>query len=352
MPYSEYLYVTCMNMSGGVSPEIRAFRLRNVDGYGGRTNDVVYCPPATPSSEPSTVVFFGGDVQDFPENMQSHRDHKHYIKWNLEDTGRLIRSQFQDCHVVVVRPYRIEYKTFSSFENFVPCNNCGVPEHTPMHFALQHLEKLLEMISERLETASIGQLEKLVCNNSFLCQDDSTENELQFFRNSLPSSTSIEVSSLKNLNPAKYWWREGIKLHKNNLILIGFSKGCVVLNQFLYEFHYLKTLTPDDNTSMSIVSRIKDMYWLDGGHSGGKNTWITSRSLLETLTRLGIRVHVRVTPYQITDDRRPWIKKEEKMFTEMLQKLGANIDRSVHFESSLPNLYTHFDVLTVINPTN
>lgn len=36
-----------------------------------------------------------------------------------------------------------------------------------------------------------------------------------------------------------------------------------------------------------LLSRIKDMYWLDGGHGGQKNTWITSRSLLETLTRMG-----------------------------------------------------------------
>lgn len=84
-----------------------------------------------------------------------------------------------------------------------------------------------------------------------------------------------------------FWWRENVHLDKYDISLIGFSKGCVVLNQFLYEFHYLKTLTPDDQTSMDIVSRIKDMYWLDGGHSGGKNTWITSRPLLETLTRLG-----------------------------------------------------------------
>lgn len=70
-----------------------------------------------------------------------------------------------------------------------------------------------------------------------------------------------------------------------DIILIGFSKGCVVLNQFIYEYHYLKTLTPD--VSALMVSKIKDMYWLDGGHSGGKNTWITSRPLLETLTRLG-----------------------------------------------------------------
>lgn len=81
------------------------------------------------------------------------------------------------------------------------------------------------------------------------------------------------------------WWKDGISLDQYDLTVIGFSKGCVVLNQFLYEYHYLKTLTPD--VSSSIVSKIKDMYWLDGGHSGGKNTWITSRALLETLARLG-----------------------------------------------------------------
>lgn len=57
--------------------------------------------------------------------------------------------------------------------------------------------------------------------------------------------------------------------------------------QFIYEFHYLKTLTPDDSSMGRLLARIKDMYWLDGGHGGQKNTWITSRSLLETLTRMG-----------------------------------------------------------------
>lgn len=58
--------------------------------------------------------------------------------------------------------------------------------------------------------------------------------------------------------------------------------------QFIYEFHYLKTLTPDDSSMCRLLSRITDMYWLDGGHGGQKNTWITSRSLLETLTRMGL----------------------------------------------------------------
>lgn len=76
-------------------------------------------------------------------------------------------------------------------------------------------------------------------------------------------------------------------LDKADIQLVGFSKGCVVLNQFLYEFHYSKTLTPEDDSASRIIPHITDMYWLDGGHAGGKNTWITSFCLLETLSRLG-----------------------------------------------------------------
>ena len=41
---------------------------------------------------------------------------------------------------------------FSCFDNFVPSNNCGVPEHTPTHYALHHLEELLKCISDRVRT--------------------------------------------------------------------------------------------------------------------------------------------------------------------------------------------------------
>lgn len=33
----------------------------------------------------------------------------------------------------------------------------------------------------------------------------------------------------------------------------------------------MKTLTPDDSSMMKLVSRIKSMYFLDGGHAGGRS---------------------------------------------------------------------------------
>lgn len=53
-----------------------------------------------------------------------------------------------------------------------------------------------------------------------------------------------------------------------------------------------------------------------------------------------------MTPYQIQDDRRPWIKKEEKSFYDLLCQLEAPVTRVVHFANIPPNLFLHFDVLT------
>ncbi|XP_075228165.1 mitochondrial protein C2orf69 homolog isoform X2 [Lycorma delicatula] len=287
-------------------PSLSCLTLQGVYGFDNRKNDIIYCQPVEGLSQKSVVVFFGGDIQDFLESMEKNKDSgsHEYLKWNLESTAHLMHTFFPDKHVIVVRPSRMDFNTYSCFENFVPVIKYGTPKHRPMHNALQHLEKLLEEV-----TLKIRQLPNMVA--------------------------------------------EGVAdLHKSELSLIGFSKGCVVLNQFLYEFHYMKTLAPDDESMSRIVSRISEMYWLDGGHSGGKNTWITSRCLLETLAGLGIKIHVHVTPYQICDDKRPWIAVEEKQFSGLLQEMGADIKRVIHFEDDhFINLITHFELLSVFKQT-
>lgn len=52
----------------------------------------------------------------------------------------------------------MEYKTFSCFVNFVPSGSSGTPEHTPMHKALYHLEKLLQNLSEKIKNLSATDL--------------------------------------------------------------------------------------------------------------------------------------------------------------------------------------------------
>lgn len=60
---------------------------------------------------------------------------------------------------------------------------------------------------------------------------------------------------------------------------------------------------------------------------------------------LGIEVYVHVTPYQVRDKRRPWIGKQEELFTNTLKNFGAKIYRKLHFENDPPSLQKHFEVL-------
>lgn len=74
----------------------------------------------------------------------------------------------------------------------------------------------------------------------------------------------------------------------NDLLLIGFSKGCVVLNQFLHEFHFYQNQKELNNDMGKFISRIKEIWWLDGGHPGKKDTWITDEKILESFIKMGI----------------------------------------------------------------
>ncbi|CAH0399007.1 unnamed protein product [Chilo suppressalis] len=325
-------------------------RLRRVAGHEGRTNDTLFQPAAVrqPPDRQQTLVYFGGDVQDYPEVMQAHRDNRNYLKWNLDSTARMLGHNFPNKHILIVRPSRIEYKSFSCYDNFVPSNNAGVPDHTPTHSALHHLERLLQSVSSRLKAMPTTELIDAVSTVSLPEEIDIEELHKASLQQATAGGRSNGAQPEHKPESDLLWWREKLALDETRLTLVGFSKGCVVLNQVIYEFHYTKTLTPGDAHMMRFMERVEEMYWLDGGHAGGKNTWITSRSLLETLTRLDVTVYVHVSPYQVGDAGRVWIGREERAFTALLHELGARISRYLH-EPSSPgtsnSLQTHFEVL-------
>ncbi|XP_061704326.1 mitochondrial protein C2orf69 homolog isoform X1 [Cydia pomonella] len=296
-------------------------RLSRVKGLEGRRNDVLFSPCVRRVQSPPALVFWGGDVQDYPELMQAHRDNRNYIKWNLENTARILSQNFPSHHIVVVRPSRIEYKSFSCYDNFVPSNNAGVPEHTPTHSALLHLQRLLQEVSNQV---------KKIPEQELLAGLEAASEDTDDLKSTSPaegSSNGAASPAPETLEPStrRLWWRPSLALQDGRLALAGFSKGCVVLNQLLYEFHYTHTLTPADTQATRFISCISAMYWLDGGHAGGRNTWLASRCLLETLVRLDVEIYVHVSPYQVQDEARPWIGKEERAFTAMLRQLGANV---------------------------
>ena len=55
-----------------------------------------------------------------------------------------------------------------------------------------------------------------------------------------------------------------------------------------------------------------------------------------------------MTPYQIRDSRRPWIKQEERAFTRLLREFKVDLDRKVYFEEEEASIENHFRVLETL----
>lgn len=125
------------------------------------------------------------------------------------------------------------------------------------------------------------------------------------------------------------------------LSLVGFSKGCVVLNQLVHE---LSSALLEPQTC-HLAQAVSDMFWLDGGHPGGSGTWVTDKQVLRALAISGVHVHAHVTPYEVRDPMRAWVGREYASFVETLQELGAHLTTEVHFESSPASIENHFRVI-------
>lgn len=224
-----------------------------------------------------------------------------YLEWNLEETADLLAKRFPEALIMVVKPKTMYLNTFSVFSNFVLMSESGTPAHTEDHGGLHHLVKLHRNILRRLQTQESA-------NNASL-QTGSCK------KDSCPSDTPVT--------------------------LIGFSKGCVILNQFICELH----MADVDKDIKTFLTNVKSMYWLDGGHNGGSNTWITDKALLKRLSAFRFELFTHVTPYQVLDPIRAWIGEEQKLFVKELKELGANITHFHHHFDRKPSIENHFDVL-------
>ena len=232
--------------------------------------------------------------------MASHRDNHRYQHWNLEATAELLRDKYPTSNIYVMKPCQMHLGTFSVYSNFVTSNAIGVPDHKDVKDAWRHLSSLLK-------NAMLSSL-----NAEQSCDD----------------AASTEFDQL-------------YALPKH---IVGFSKGCVVLNQLLYE---LKSALSDASLT-SFIASVHSITWLDGGHSGhgnGEPTWVNDLEVLQLLQNTNVRVHVHVTPYQVNDAMRPWKGKEYKKFLSALRRLKINVTNTVHFEDEQGSIENHFQIL-------
>ncbi|XP_060793273.1 mitochondrial protein C2orf69 homolog isoform X2 [Neoarius graeffei] len=269
-----------------------------------RLNDVLLLRPepkdtqATCSENNAHVVFFPGDIQNFHQEMAVQPDASPWLSFSLERVALVLGARFPGRHVWLVRPSRLHLHKFSCYTNFVSCDVFGAPKHSPDYGAVLHLRALL---GHAMERAAIAE--------------------------PLPP---LGGSSVPAPLPKGF-----------SLILVAFSKGCVVLNQVVHELASVRT-NPE---LRQFLDSISDMYWLDGGHPGTGDTWVTDKQALGELASSGIAVHAHVTPYEVCDPTRAWVGREHRCFVKTLGELGARISQNLHFEDEPACIANHFRVI-------
>ncbi|CAL4079504.1 unnamed protein product, partial [Meganyctiphanes norvegica] len=317
-------------------------RLGPIKGANDCVNEIIYSSPTKDALDRKrkVTVFFGGDVQDYPEAMQSHRDHGQYVEWSLTNVSELLAQKFPTQHIIVIKPKRMEIKTFSCYDNFVQSNNIGAPTHEPWNNSLIHLRTLITEALNAAENCNFENKESDLIKASIADNCEQSEQSGKCEVNSCDKDQDVTEESKMSC--------DGEVLEYDEVNLIGFSKGCVVLNQLIQEMNTLTRVQATDSSGLSEVfcKKISNMYWLDGGHSGGKETWITNREVLTSLAgRKHIKIYIHVTPYQVQDDQRPWIRRESKAFFDILRRNGALVSYKLHFQEEIPSLYAHFRLL-------
>ncbi|XP_072029930.1 mitochondrial protein C2orf69 homolog [Amphiura filiformis] len=291
-------------------------RLQGVVGHNEQLNNILFVSGKSAGNlKRKHVIFFPGDVQNYRDKMASHFSNNKWTDWCYENTATLLASKFPQAWTWIIEPIKMHDGIFSCYDNFLTANLLGAPENLDNHDALLHLKVLLRsavtLVNEHLD----GTKQEQVCE----LESDPCEND----------ESPVSTMDSKGINADL------------PIVIIGFSKGCVVLNQFLHELH----LAEDNPELKKFIERISAWYWLDGGHSKETDTWITNEQVLHDLTKLKTTIHVHVTPYQVKDKNRPHIGEEERMFVETLKRIGADVTETIHFEDEERSLTNHFKVL-------
>lgn len=265
--------------------------------------------------------------------------------------------------ILVVKPHHMHLKTFSVYSQFVQSNDFGCPTHTPDFGAWQRLVAVyaeavgIVFGSAKGRASNMGVYSNTGVQSQVPMNRSAVAGAISENANngsgdsasstSLPSQV-VDTASAVGSSPAQDVSSEpsASKASEQSTVsvhLIGFSKGCIVLNQLLYELEGVE----NNSQVQSFISQIRTMTWLDGGHSGGSNTWVTDQAILRRVAALHINIHVHVTPYQVKDEMRRWIGKEKRRFVELLQKAGANVTDTLHFDDEPKSIENHFRVLEV-----
>lgn len=127
------------------------------------------------------------------------------------------------------------------------------------------------------------------------------------------------------------------------MILCGFSKGCIVLNQLCNELELLR-----EPEFIEFRQKVARLIYLDGGHCGTSNAWITREEVVDLIKYLNWTCYVYITPYNMTSRSiKSWAIKEHEIFIKLLEKCQVKFINKCYFAEDTDDfdLNKHFEIL-------
>lgn len=128
--------------------------------------------------------------------------------------------------------------------------------------------------------------------------------------------------------------------------IVAFSKGTVVLNQILLDWKRCQS------AAKKFCDTFETLCWMDAGHNAkDQPVWINDSDILKWIAaETKCKVDIRLSPYQIKDQRRPWIGKQEEIFSSILLENMPEyrIKRRLFFQNETPSLLNHFCLLDTL----
>lgn len=216
---------------------------------------------------------------------------------------------------------------FKSYSNFLLSNDFGAP------LGSKETRKLLLTSIDENTIEAETEAESVISLNSPKCWSHLKqlfENSIHLFNKDLTKETNSQIESTLPI------------------ILCGFSKGCIVLNQLCTELEFI------DHKDMSLIefrNKISDLIYLDGGHCGTSNAWITREQTISLIKFLNWNLFVYITPYNIVcRSVKLWAIKEYEIFIELLRKYNVNLVNKCYFAEEDDaekdfDLNKHFEIL-------
>lgn len=170
--------------------------------------------------------------------------------------------------------------------------------------------------------------------------------------------------------------------HKPGLVLLGFSKGGVVLNQLITEFAFSEAqptesqaqansstvnglaINIDDwilpTSKEDLFNSLAEIHYVDVGLNT-EGAYLTNSDVISKMSdrlterRSGFRFLLHGTPRQWFDDRRFWIRKEKDAMVRLLKSVAHrnmgkfHIRERLYFPGKPADLQMHFEIIDIMD---